>query len=137
MSKIVEARLINTRGHGNEAELEIDGVRHVVMATFDFGMDQSPVFGEIFDVELSTALDEDETWEEKFAGNPGHKIGLESTGGWSYRAFGRITSILPVCIDCGILVESRAIYTHDPRVIGEYVAFKINILFADAWRRSN
>jgi hypothetical protein len=137
MRKTVEARVISSKGPGKEAQLEIDGKRYTVCDGFGWSMESAPTIGEVFDAELSSILDEDETWEEKFAGNPQCIIGLKSTGGWSYLALGQITSIAPVSINCGILVESRAIYTTDARVIGEYVAFRINCLEACGHRRSN
>jgi hypothetical protein len=71
---------------------------------------------------------EPETWESIFASNPGNKIGLEPISGWSYRAFGRVISIAPVIVDCGLLRVEGVVHTHDPSVIGAYVAFTISRL---------
>jgi len=68
-----------------------------------------------------------------FAANSAQKIGLEPLEGYSYLAFGRIISIDPTRIDCGLLVEERAIYTHDIKVIGSFVGFKIKVLDAEGF----
>jgi len=68
--------------------------------------------------------------EKIFAANPDQRVGLESIGRWSYLALGRITSINPVRVDCGILVEERAVFTRDPRVIGSFVGFRVEVLDA-------
>ena len=80
---------------------------------------------------LSTVLDDSWSWEDMFAANPDQRIGLEPVEGYSYLAFGRILSIDPVHIDCGLLIEERALYTHDPRVVGDFVGFKIVVLDAE------
>jgi hypothetical protein len=45
-------------------------------------------------------------------------------------ALGRIMSVDPVRVDCGIYVEERALFTHDARAIGEFVGFRIERLDA-------
>jgi hypothetical protein len=51
---------------------------------------------------------------------------------WRYRAFGKVVSIKPVLVDCGLLSVEGVVHTHDPRVIGEYVAFTISRLGGSA-----
>jgi hypothetical protein len=87
--------------------------------------------GGFFDVELSAEIDHSWSWEEMFAANPDRQIGLVPLESWSYLALGRISSIDPVRIDCGIFVEERAIYSHDPGVVGEFVGFRIEVLDAE------
>jgi hypothetical protein len=123
------ARLIATNGPWLEAVIEIDGRRLTVMDEFSvMGPDTCPQPGQEFEVELSSLLLEDEPWEAIFAGNPGRRVGLDQLDGWRYRAFGRVISIAPVIVDCGLLRVEDVVRTHDTRVIGEYLAFTISRL---------
>src|SRR5262245_66220314 len=108
-------------GPGHEAVLKIKGREYRVRDGFSWVAARTPPIGGDLDVELSAVVDESWSWEKIFAANPNQKIGLEPLEGWSYLALGRIMSIDPVRVDCGILVEERAIYSRDPRVIGEFV----------------
>jgi hypothetical protein len=90
-----------------------------------------PCIGDEFDIELSASLlDEDESWETIFSGNPERRKALEHINGWSYRAFGEIVSIDPVVVDCGMIQIPEVIDSKDPGVIGEFVAFTITRLDA-------
>ena len=73
-------------------------------------------------------LDEDETWESMFQGNPNRLKCLEQIKGWKYRAYGQITSIHPISVNCGVFVEEDVLQTKDPRVVGEFIAFTISRL---------
>jgi hypothetical protein len=126
----MEAKLIMTDGPGREAVLEIGGSEYRVMDDFSWIADRGPQTGETFDVKLETSLDETWTWERIFAANPDKRTKLEPLGGWSYLALGRIASVNPVIVDCGLLTEDRALFTHDSGVIGEFVGFRIAILYA-------
>jgi hypothetical protein len=126
----MNARLIRTQGPGREAILEIEGGEYCVRDGFSWDAARSPRDGTNFPVELSADLDDSWSWEKMFAGNSEKRVGLVSQGGWSYLALGRITSVNPVRVDCGILVEQRAVFTHDPRVVGEFIAFGIATLDA-------
>jgi hypothetical protein len=126
----MEAKLIKTDGPGREAVLEIGGSEYRVMDSFSWLGDRCPRAGESFHVKLGTSLDESWSWEKIFAANPDERMGLEPLGGWSYLAFGRIESLNPVIVDCGLLIEGRALFTHDPRVIGEFIGFRIEVLDA-------
>ena len=124
----MKVKLVRTEGPGREAILNIEGREYCVRDGFSWSIDRT---GGEFEVSLSTELDDSWTWEDIFAANPDQRIGLEPLEGYSYLVFGRIQSIDPVRIDCGLLVEERAIYTHDARVIGNFVGFKIIVLDAD------
>jgi len=125
------ATFISTAGEYLEAIIEVNGQRLTVMDEFSlFLADSLPKTGELCEVEFNTYLDEDETWEEIFAGNP-DKLGLiEQIEGWRYRAFGKIISVNPVVVDCGLLQVEGVVCSTDPRLIGEYVAFSITRLGA-------
>ncbi len=124
----MKVTLVRTEGPGREAILNIEGCHYCVRDGFSWTAGRAD--GD-FEVSLSTVLDDSWSWEDMFAANPDHRIGLEPVEGCSYLAFGRILSIQPVLIDCGLIVEERALYTHDPRVIGDYVGFKILALDAE------
>ena len=127
----MRAILIRTADPGREAVLKIDGREYCVRDGFSWSAAHAPAIGAEFNVELSAELDDSWPWEKVFAANPDRRIGLEPLGGPSYFALGRISSIEPVRIDCGLLIEERAVHTHDPRVIGEFVGFRIETLDAD------
>ena len=125
------ARLISTNGPWLEAVIEIEGRRLTVMDAFSFmGPDTCPKPGQEIEVEFSPLLLEDEPWDSVFAGNPSRRVGLDQLDGWRYRAFGRVISIEPVIVDCGLLTVGDVVRTHDPRVVGEYLAFTISRLGA-------
>jgi hypothetical protein len=124
----MKATLVRTEGPGREAILNIEGRDYCVRNGFSWSADRT---GREFDVSLTTVLDNSWSWENMFAANPDQRIGLEPAEGYSYLAFGRILSVDPVRIDCGLLVEERAIYTHDTSVIGDFVGFKIAVLDAE------
>lgn len=128
----MKAKLIKTDGPGLEAIIEIDNRQYGVMDDFGWSAEHSPGIGHTFEVELSAMLDDTWSWEQIFGANPDRRVGLEPLGGWSYLAFGRITSVDPVRVDCGIYVEERAVFTHDVRVVGEFVGFRIERLDATA-----
>lgn len=122
------AQFISTEGPFLEAQIEIDGQRYSVMDEFSVDERCVPAPGAEIDFEFSAYLDEDDSWESIFSGNPDNKIGLEQISGWKYRAYGKIVSINPVVVDCGHLQVEGVINTNDPKVIGESVAFTISRL---------
>ncbi|ODA33328.1 hypothetical protein [Veronia pacifica] len=122
------AKLVSTEGTYLEASIEIDGCKYCVMDELTLDVESSPKVGEAFEFEFLNMIDEGESWESIFQGNPEKKKCLEQIRGWKYRAFGEVISINPVKIDCGVLIEEEVIHTHDSKVIGEYVAFTITRL---------
>ena len=127
-STMPKAIFVSTDGSYLEAIIEIDGQRFCVFDEFSVDDRSIPMPGTEFEYEFSSYVDDDETWEDIFSSNPDHRIGIEQIKGWKYRAFGKIIDIGPVRIDCGLFVEEGVIDTHDPRVIGEHVAFTITRL---------
>lgn len=125
---IMKAKLLSTNGTYLEGLLEIEGHEYCVMDELTLDIENMPNAGEPFEFEFSNMLDEVESWESIFQGNPEKKKCLEQIDGWKYKAYGQITSINPVKVDCGVLVEEDVIHTHDPAVIGEYIAFTISRL---------
>lgn len=125
---MVRAKLISTEGPYLEAQIEVEGRRLCVMDEFGVHAASAPQPGQEFDFEFSPTLEDDEEWEAIFNGNPDGKVGLEGLGGWRYRAFGKITGISPVIVDCGLLEVEGVVNSNDPRIIGEAVAFTISRL---------
>jgi len=124
----MKAKLISTEGPYLEAVLEIEGELIHVMDEFSVDENHSPKVGEIFDFEFSNLVDEDESWESIFSGNPDRKKGIEKLSGWKYRCYGQITKISPVVVDCGLIQEEDVISTNDEKVVGDYIAFTITRL---------
>lgn len=124
----INAKLLSTEGTYLEALIEIEGYEYCVMDELTLDVESMPNVGEAFEFEFSNILDEEETWESILQGNPEKKKCLEQIHGWKYRAYGQVTSINPVTVDCGVLVQENVIHTHDPKVIGEYIAFTISRL---------
>jgi hypothetical protein len=122
------ARLRSTQGPYLEATIEMNGVPLIILDEFSVEATNTQNIGAEFNFEFSTQLDENESWESICAGNPDKKIGLVNLVGWQYRAFGKITSINPVVVDCGLLDVEDVVRTSDSRVIGEFVAFTIDRL---------
>ncbi|WGL16670.1 hypothetical protein PVT68_18200 [Microbulbifer bruguierae] len=124
----MKAKLLSTKGMYLEALIEIDGSEYCVMDELTLDVERMPKEGEIFEFEFSNMLDEEESWESIFQGNPEKRRCLEQIQGWKYRAYGEVVSINPVKVDCGVFVEKDVIHTHDPKVVGEFVAFTISRL---------
>ncbi len=123
------ATFISTTGLNLEAIIELNGQSLCVMDEFFcFSADSLPKAGEPCEVEFSPYLDEDESWEDIFAGNPNKLVLLEQIEGWCYRAFGKIISVNPVVVNCGLLQVKGVVCSTDPRLVGEYVAFTISRL---------
>lgn len=122
------ARFLSTEGPYLEAKIEVGGTCLCVMDEFSVDERNIPKAGAAFEFEFSPCLNDDESWECIFSGNPDKKTGLEHLSGWRYRAYGKIISINPVVADCGLLSVEDVVQTNDPRVIGEFVAFTISRL---------
>jgi hypothetical protein len=127
---MMKAKLIKTDGPWLKAEIEVGLEKLFVMDEFSSDERSAPSLGAEMHIELSAMVDEGESWESIFAANPTKKKGLEHLEGWSYRAFGEVTSIHPVNVDCGLVQVPDVIQTNDPRVIGEFVGFTITRLQA-------
>ena len=123
--------LISTEGPWLEASISTPFGVFSVMDEFTIDDRNAPGVGDEFDVELSASLlDEDESWETIFSGNPDRRKTLDHLDGWSYRAYGQVVSIDPILVDCGMIQVPDVFHSNDPRVIGEFVAFTISRLDA-------
>jgi hypothetical protein len=117
---------------GGTVVLQVAGLMLRAMDCLGHGTAAYPQICSELEVEFSCLHAEGESWESIFSGNPESLQCLLSTGGWSYRAFGRITSISPeVLVDCGEVHLPAPVSTSDSRCIGAFIAF--NVARLDAW----
>ena len=124
------ATFISTAGEYLEAIIEVNGQRLTVMDEFGLFSDSLSKAGKPCEVGFNTLLDDDEAWEDIFAGNPDKLVLIEHVEGWRYRAFGKIISVNPVVVDCGLLQVEGVVCSTDPQLVGEYLAFSITRLSA-------
>ncbi|PXA04019.1 hypothetical protein DDZ13_08210 [Coraliomargarita sinensis] len=126
----MKARFIASEGPWLEATLEVGSTILKVMDELTIDDRYSPEINQEIEVELSMLLDDDESWDDIFRGNPEKKKTIENIEGWSYRAFGEVISINPVVVDCGLIKVHDVVHANDERVIGEHVGFTITRLDA-------
>jgi hypothetical protein len=89
--------------------------------------DDYPV-GQWVDVEFCEHYSTNDPWENTFNINPGKKKCLINTKDCSYDGFGEIISINPVKADFGDIILDLGNWTHDKKVIGEYIYWPISEL---------
>jgi hypothetical protein len=118
-------KLISSKGPGGEALLEVSGQTVCVVDEISWDIRTAPKPGDEFEFEFSNELDGNEPWEDLFCGNPDKRTGIEQIEAWEYLAFGKIISVDPVQVDCGVFVQPNVLHTHDPLIVGEFIGFKI------------
>lgn len=111
---------------------EFDGI--VTVQTVKGGVVSAYFWGDIFkkdeDVEIEfDTLDYRISWEAIFSENKEQKLFLEpASEKCAYYAYGKILRISPIIADFGDIKLSIGDWTHDERVIGEYIYWKIDRL---------
>lgn len=125
----MEATFVKSEGDYLEAVIIVGNQEFHVMD--EFGGTNLKV-GSSFEVRISAGLlDEDESWESIFSGNPSKEKSLTQIYGWRYRAKGQVTKIgEETMVDVGLQEFEAPFHTHDHAVLGEYVSFTINRLDA-------
>jgi hypothetical protein len=124
----MKIKFIETEGFALQAKVEVNGKIFAVMDEISFP-DRAVKPNSIYEAEFTAMCIGNETWEEIFNGNPEKKKCLEQIEGWKYKAFGEITGVNPIIIDCGIItIEDDVINTHDERCMGEFISFEISRL---------
>lgn len=124
-----QGRLIRTAGQGLDAEIEYDGTVYTVMDGWSIYGEPSPAPSETIRFDFLAGLTAmNETWDDIFQGNPSKMIGIHHISHWKYKAYGKVVSVNPVVIDCGVVQAEDVFRTHDERCIGEYVGFTIEML---------
>ena len=111
---------------------ELDGILNVV--TINDNLVSAYFWGDNFlqdeevDIEFSS-LDYPVSWEAIFSENKEHDLVLKpATENCAYYAYGKILSLSPIIADFGDIKLSIGDWTHDERVIGEYIYWKIDRL---------
>lgn len=124
----MEAIFKKTEGDYLEATLEINGQEIIAMDEFG-GNDLSS--GDIVNIELAIGLAyEDEEQNSMLASNLAGEKKLEHQSGWSYRAYGVVTSIeQETLVDVGLC---ELVAPFKTTITGESIAFTISRLDAYA-----
>ncbi|MBN2143482.1 MAG: hypothetical protein JW774_02555 [Candidatus Aureabacteria bacterium] len=90
-------------------------------------LDDYPV-GEQVEVEFDHLSLTHDPWNNTFDKNPQKKKCLINTKDWSYDGYGRIISVNPIRADFGDIVLDLGKWSHDKRLIGEYIYWPISEL---------
>ena len=117
----------HTEGRGREATVWVDGR---ALAVYDGlsrpGRRVAP--GVLEGVTFRYMTIAGAPWAQFVRGNPSRKRLLEPVRGWSYVGYGRVTSIMPVVVDFGLLNMEDANWTNDEALVGKYVRIPIDRL---------
>lgn len=116
-----------TEGLGRQAEVWVDGELLRVCDDISTPQHRCPP-GVLEDVRFVYSCDSGTNWREARRLNPGRKQLLEPLKRWSYIGYGRVTQIMPVVVDFGLLVMEDSSWTTDESLIGQYVAIQIDRL---------
>ncbi len=84
--------------------------------------------GDFMDVVFSHIAAGPGSWEELFSKNGKRERKLVPTDEWSYEGYGEIVSIEPIQADFGGIVLELGEWSHDERIIGEFIYWKISRL---------
>lgn len=136
----MKARLVSIEeDEGSAAVISFDGVEVTAMDCLGYGKSAQsyPTVGQIFEPRLTCLFDDDDPvdWNSLFGGNPFEEQRLESTGTWSYRAYGKLVAAdgtdQNFLADCGGPLVPLPIDVYGDEEIGSYVAF--NIMRLSVW----
>ena len=120
-------RMEHTEGLGREAQVWVGGTLLTVCDGISAG-DARVAPGEIEGVGFSYMAVEGFNWDEAVRGNPSHKAYLDPVRRWSYVGYGRITQVMPVTVDFGLLQMEDANWTTDEALVGRFVRIPIDRL---------
>jgi hypothetical protein len=123
----MEVRLETTDGLARRAEVWVGGTLLIVMDEYS-RPDEQLTPGPMEDVKFTYVTDGALSWDQAARANPAERKLLEPVRGWRYVGFGRVTQIMPVVIDFGLLVMEDANWTNDEKLIGRYVSVPIDRL---------
>ncbi|MCQ2189502.1 MAG: hypothetical protein MJZ00_06290 [Paludibacteraceae bacterium] len=86
--------------------------------------------GSISNIEIDFLESEDVSFESFFSDNRDKEMKIVPFGDnrTSYHCYGRIINVNPIIVDCGDMQFEHGEFTHDEKVIGEYVYFVISRL---------
>ena len=123
----MEVRLESTDGPARRAEVWVAGTLLVVMDEYSRPGEQ-PTPGVLDDARFIYLTEEAFTWDEAVAGNRAERRVIEPVRGWRYVGYGRVTQIMPVEIDFGLLTMADANWSTDEKLIGKFVRVPIDRL---------
>ena len=116
-------RLIQTKGRGLEAEVEVEGQRLVVVDALS-PVEKALSPGEVGEAALEVIAIEAIT---RRIGEPvGKPLGFERDHGWRYRAIGEIVSTEPLVVDFGALRVELGFAPRDDWRPGERLAIAVD-----------
>ena len=106
------------------ARLTVDG-SEITAFCHPCGLQEGQTFAVTFD-----GLEADESVDSILSGNPSGDRRLVPTGSsaWSYEALGRIKSVRPLIIDCGVIDLELFARFRDERLVGAYIRVGIHRL---------
>jgi hypothetical protein len=123
----LDIRLEHTDGLGRAAEVWIKG--HLLKVCDGISPADNPCApGLLEDVQFAYASVEGITWDQAVLGNTGRHRTLDPVNGWSYLGLGRVTQIMPVRVDFGIVEMEDANWTTDESLVGRFVRIPIDRL---------
>ncbi len=129
--------VLSSEGPGLAAEVLYNGTILGVMDNFspyDGVIDYKKKNLILEEPEFSAVFDDDIEWDVIFSENKERKKALiRIADTWQYQAYGQITSINPIVVDFGVIEIEVDLSGSDPRLVGEYVYFRIDRLSLDAF----
>jgi hypothetical protein len=123
----MEVRMEQTQGLGRLAEVWLGGHPLMVCDGLSSRQKRCPP-GIVENVRFTYVTTEPVPWEQAVADNPSHKRMLAHVREWSYIGYGRVVGIMPTTIDFGLLRMEDPNWTHDERLVGQYVKVAIDRL---------
>lgn len=133
----MKVRLISIEeDEGGAAVVSFGGVEVSAMDCLGYGnsVQPFPMVGQLFEPLFTCLFDDDDPvdWKSLFDGNPFEEQRLESTGTWSYRAFGKLVAgdgaDQHLIAACGGPLIPIPIDVYGDEETGSYVAFNIKRL---------
>lgn len=95
-----------------------------------FGCPVDFLVGNSYKVEFDFLEGVDVPWDVMFSENKNNikDLIIKPNGDWSYSAYGKIISVNPIVVDCGVAEFDLGNFSRDERLIGEYIFFDISRL---------
>lgn len=123
----MEVRMEHTEGLGRQADVWVNGTLLTVCDGISSSQRRTPP-GLLKAVKLSYPSMEGFSWQDAVDENPSQKMYLDHERGWSYVGYGKVTSIMPVVIDFGVLKMEDPNWATEDDLIGKYVRVAIGRL---------
>jgi len=121
----MKAKLITTKGHGLQTQVEVEGVTLNVINELEAN---DFVSGSMIDIEIYDAVYFEELSDNSVTANPNKKKELIHLNECSYQAFGEVTSVGPAICDCGVIELDIPVLELDESYLGTFISFKVDVL---------